>query len=143
MKKCILILILSLVALLNVKAADDWLVEENRLVKEYLLSLHEQDIGKTLDGVLLPYNQNPIKGSTYLGKVLDKKEGLVIYMFQNPKIKHSFLWKETEGKYPLPICEQLIGAGSFVLSGDVYTNKYLSKEDGIVQNVCQDAAWYR
>jgi len=143
MKKKILLLSLLFSIVTSVYAGEDWLAKESSLVKEYLLNLRNSDIGQTQKGVLLPYNMNPIKGSVYLGKLKIQKEGVVIFMFKKSNNKHSFLWKDTAGEYILPVCEQLVGAGSFVLSGDVYTFKHLSKESGVVENICQDAVWYR
>ncbi len=123
--------------------SEEWLSKENALVKSYLLKLKNKDIGKKQKGVELPYNMNPIKDSIYLGKYTDKTNGLHVYKFQDEKRKFVLIWKETEGKFELPNCEVLVGAGSFVVSGDVYTSVYLTKDDGVIENHCQAAVWFQ
>lgn len=125
----------------------DWLQTNTPRVVNYLTSLGPADIGKQVAGIELSDGSVVLGGYKYLGTAVGLGKGVHVYLFSHKQKKYAYIWIDPTGeKLPLPDCSELdqemTGKGSYVLSGDVYTWKYVRPGDGVVFNVCPKKSWF-
>lgn len=153
-RKVVLSLLMLPVALmwpLKNPAADemwlgDWLQINNPRVKKYLTNLGLDDIGKEGVGVELSDGTIVLSHYRFLGSPAGIGRGVHMYLFSYQQRNYAYTWVDPTGeKLMLPDCSisdpKIIGKGTYVLSGDVYTWKYVRPGDGVVYNVCPKPSW--
>lgn len=125
----------------------DWLQINNPRVIKYLTNLKPSDIGKEVAGIELSDGSVVLADYKYLGAATGLGKGVHVQLFSYKGKQYAYIWIDPTGeKLPLPDCSvldpEITGNGSYVLSGDIYTWKYVRPGDGVVFNVCPRKSWF-
>jgi hypothetical protein len=115
----------------------------NTIVQKFLSSLSEKDVGKNVSGIKLTDNNEILKNYIYIGKSKRTHKYTHLYFFKKNNKYIGYVWIETGGKQLLvpTDCEQAYIEAALVLSGDVYTLRYVQSDDGVINLVCVTKSW--
>ena len=124
----------------------DWLQTNNPRVIKYLTNLGPDDIGKEVSGIELSDGSVVLDGYKYLGAAVGLGKGVHVYIFSHKQKQYAYIWIDPAGeRLLLPDCSksdpEITGNGSYVLSGDIYTWKYVRPGDDLVVNECPRKSW--
>jgi len=134
------LMLLVICTLASAYDLDDFLRDNDKILKAQLQLLSKGDIGKVVRPIRLTDGSKILGQHKYLGTAV--KSGQVsIYMFESESGSlEAYLWSEA-GEFKLPHCEnEIVGEGQYVLSGDVYTFTVL-KPGFVVQTLCPELEW--
>lgn len=122
----------------------EWLEKNEPIVKKYLQSLPDSEIGKTIKGVTLTDRKEELKNSVYLENKSNSKNGHYIYKFETVyagvTYDNYYMWSNPGSKQiEFPTCngEWLVPGGKAVLSGDNYTYKSVQPTGQLVVTLLQ------
>ncbi len=107
---------------------------DNPAMIAYLQKLTDADVGKKLKGTKLSDGAVELKGSTYLGSLINTAKKQHIYTFRTDGFELSYVWIDKGGK-SLTIPHDLndpSGEHAGILSGDIYTYPIVEPGDGVV-----------
>lgn len=124
----------------------DWLQTNNPRVIKYLSNLGPANIGKEVSSIELSDGTVVLDGYKYLGAAVGLGKGVHVYIFSHKQKQYAYIWIDPTGeKLLLPDCSEsdpeITGNGSYVLSGDIYTWKYVRPGDDLVVNECPRKSW--
>lgn len=124
----------------------DWLQTNNPRVIKYLTNLRPANIGKEVSGIELSDGSIVLDGHKYLGAAVGLGKGVHAHILSHKQKQYAYIWIDPAGeKLLLPDCSksdpEITGNGSYVLSGDIYTSKYVQPGDGLVVNECPSKSW--
>ena len=124
---------------------DAFLKCNDPIVMKYLSTLTDSDIGKVLNGVQLTDGRIKIRGYKFIGRAKGVAKGIHLYVFERKNLHYAYMWSDKNAdELLLPKCPQSISFESaYVLSGDVYTYKYLQPGEGIVFTMCVNDSWLK
>ena len=136
-------ILLLLPVLATAENLEEYLTKNNEIAIQFLSSLKNVHIGKSISGIPLTDLSNPLDDYIYIGKNTTLQGGLNIYLFKSPDRKYeAYLWIADGEPFTLPKCDTaIVNEGVYVLSGDVYTWKSLQPGHGVVQLLCPELGW--
>lgn len=146
MKLNIVVFLISLIPFAsNAENLEEYLENNNKIVTDYLKYLDVKEIGNAVNGIALTDKTMILDKHVFLGRNNSLQNGLNIYMFrtlENETI--AYIWLTTGKPFELLSCEGVIvGGGTYVLSGDVYTWKKLQPGHGVVKYLCPPESWLK
>ena len=142
-----LLIVIPVVASAGEMWLDEWLEKNEPIVKKYLLSLRNSDIGKTIKGVTLADGKEELKNAVYLGNESNSEKGYYIFKFKTVyagvTYENYYMWSNpSSNQIEFPVCngEWLVPGGQAVLSGDNYTYSSVQPTGQLVVTHCKVTA---
>jgi hypothetical protein len=129
---------------LEVPATREWYETNIPIVEAYLKTLPEDEVGKTIDGILLSDGQRIFAGDTYLGAPTPLPSGVHARLMRHGERTVAYIWIDEGGEsLPLEPCEsgEQKGIRARRLGGGAYAWKSLTPAHGMVYTACPPRSW--
>ena len=146
MKRKLFILAYSFILItFSAYAQIDWMKQNYPIVKQYMLSLPDSMIDKSIGGLELTDSKIILNKYIYLGKLDSLSVKTHIYFFKKDKKYYVYLWVDKDGKtfkLPEPLCND--GKSIYewtVIYEEVYTYVDLFPNGDIVYSACPPKKW--
>lgn len=119
-----------------------WLERNEPIVRDYLLALRSNDIGRPLQGAKLTDGTRLFAGDVFLGVIDGIPKGVQGFLFQRDDAKFACIWADTGAPtLRLPRCADPTALEHEVISRDVYTYGDLQPGGNIVIVWCPPDDW--